>query len=93
MNKTPRISDAEWEVMEVVWERPSITAQEVVRALDTRDRRVVTPVGKWLGDDLLLEAAAITGGAARQAWELLGIPETTFRRRFRKASCMATDSR
>jgi BlaI family transcriptional regulator, penicillinase repressor len=31
--KTPRISDAEWEVMRVAWARGSVTAQEVVDAL------------------------------------------------------------
>jgi BlaI family penicillinase repressor len=31
--KTPRISEAEWEVMRVAWARGSVTAQEVVDAL------------------------------------------------------------
>jgi BlaI family transcriptional regulator, penicillinase repressor len=33
LNKAPRISDAEWEVMNVVWANPPITASEVVDAL------------------------------------------------------------
>jgi BlaI family penicillinase repressor len=38
MPKLPSISDAEWEVMHVVWERGTATAQEVHEALD-RGRR------------------------------------------------------
>ncbi len=30
---TPKISSAEWEVMSVVWEKPSVTAPEVFEAL------------------------------------------------------------
>ncbi len=31
--KTPRISEAEWEVMRVAWARGSVTAQDVVESL------------------------------------------------------------
>jgi len=34
MPKLPSISDAEWEVMHVLWERETATAQEVHEALD-----------------------------------------------------------
>ncbi|MBM4026020.1 MAG: BlaI/MecI/CopY family transcriptional regulator [Planctomycetes bacterium] len=33
MKKLPRISDAEWTVMKVLWARPGLTADEVVEAL------------------------------------------------------------
>ncbi|CAA7602352.1 Penicillinase repressor [Acididesulfobacillus acetoxydans] len=33
MNKTSRISDAEWQVMNVLWEKAPITAMEVVEIL------------------------------------------------------------
>lgn len=33
MAKTPSISDAEWEVMNVLWETPAMTASEVADAL------------------------------------------------------------
>ncbi len=33
MRKLPRISDAEWTVMKVLWSRPGQTAEEVVEAL------------------------------------------------------------
>lgn len=36
MGKTPQISDAEWEVMNVLWETSPRTASEVAEALCTR---------------------------------------------------------
>lgn len=36
MPKLPRISEAEWIVMEVIWSNPSITANETVDALTPR---------------------------------------------------------
>ena len=36
MRKLPRISDAEWEVMRVVWEKAPVTAGDVVRELAPR---------------------------------------------------------
>ncbi len=36
MNKVPRISDAEWEVMNVVWGKHPVTANEVVQELAER---------------------------------------------------------
>jgi BlaI family penicillinase repressor len=38
MSNVPQISDAEWEVMKVVWERQPVTAAEVVERLG-RERR------------------------------------------------------
>ncbi len=37
MNKIPKISDTEWEVMRVVWARHPITAAEVIEALSAKD--------------------------------------------------------
>lgn len=39
MNKVPRISGAEWEVMEVLWRKHPLTALEVVQQL--------APIKKW----------------------------------------------
>lgn len=36
MNNVPRISDAEWEVMKVLWAQAPCTANEVIEALHTR---------------------------------------------------------
>lgn len=33
MSKLPRITDAEWKIMEVVWESPPVTAQQVLEAV------------------------------------------------------------
>jgi BlaI family transcriptional regulator, penicillinase repressor len=37
MNKIPRISDTEWEVMRVVWTRHPITASEIIDQLTAQD--------------------------------------------------------
>ncbi|HEY8240553.1 MAG TPA: BlaI/MecI/CopY family transcriptional regulator [Kiritimatiellia bacterium] len=37
MQTTPRISEAEWEVMRIAWERGTVTAQAVVDALGHKD--------------------------------------------------------
>jgi diguanylate cyclase (GGDEF)-like protein len=48
--------------------------------------RLNFPLGRWLGDDLILEAAEAGNGIARRGAAIVGIPETTFRRRLQKAS-------
>jgi len=50
------------------------------------ERRTLFPLGKWLGDDLIMAADAAHGSVARRAATALGIPETTYRRRMRKAA-------
>jgi BlaI family penicillinase repressor len=37
MKRLPRISDAEWEVMRVVWERETCSASDIIAALHERD--------------------------------------------------------
>lgn len=37
MNRTPRISEAEWEVMKICWGRSPITAQEIIDQLVAQD--------------------------------------------------------
>jgi len=36
MSKTPRISESEWEVMKVLWERSPLTANEIVEVLSKK---------------------------------------------------------
>ncbi len=48
--------------------------------------RLNFPLGRWLGDDLIVEAAEAGDGVARRGAAIVGIPETTFRRRLQKAS-------
>ncbi|HBM79286.1 MAG: BlaI/MecI/CopY family transcriptional regulator [Clostridiales bacterium] len=33
MNELPQISDAEWQVMKVLWKRPRLTASEIIKEL------------------------------------------------------------
>ena len=37
MKQIPRISDTEWEIMRIVWEKHSVTASEVIRQLTAGD--------------------------------------------------------
>ncbi len=47
------------------------------------------PLGRWLAEDLILEAQVQSRGVLSQGARLLGIPESTFRRRFRRAQAAA----
>jgi len=47
------------------------------------------PLGTWLMEDIVLQAFAAAGEVSGRARALLGIPETTFRRRLRKATSKA----
>lgn len=47
--------------------------------------RLVAPLGRWLSEDLILEANAAGDGVARRGAAIVGIPETTFRRRLSRA--------
>jgi diguanylate cyclase (GGDEF)-like protein len=47
---------------------------------------VRTPIGKWLTEDLILTADRISGGVSRRGAELLGLPETTYRRQLQSAT-------
>jgi DNA-binding NtrC family response regulator len=44
------------------------------------------PLGKWLAEDLVLAADRLASGAARRGAEMLGIPDTTYRRQLRGAA-------
>lgn len=37
MNRKPRISETEWEVMKVLWLKSPLSAQEIIDVLSTRD--------------------------------------------------------
>ena len=47
------------------------------------------PLGSWLMEDIVLQAYEAGGGVSERARALLGIPETTFRRRLTKATSKA----
>jgi diguanylate cyclase (GGDEF)-like protein len=59
-------------------------AAEIAAAL-AGDRTALAPIGKWLTEDLILAAEQLSGGIARRAADLLGLPETTYRRQLRIA--------
>ncbi len=60
-------------------------AREIAAALAS-ERRGLTPVGKWLAEDLVLTADRLSGGVSRRAADLLGIPDTTYRRQLQAAA-------
>ncbi|MDH3745490.1 MAG: sigma 54-interacting transcriptional regulator [Acidobacteriota bacterium] len=72
-----------------VWQRlRTALGQEIELTLHV-DSEFLFPLGKWLGDDLFLEADEAAQGIARRGAVLLSVPETTFRRRLRKAQQQA----
>ena len=48
-------------------------------------RTALVPLGKWLTADLILTADRLSGGVSRRGADLLGIPETTYRRQLQAA--------
>jgi BlaI family penicillinase repressor len=61
MSSIPKISEAEWEVMEVVWRRSPITALDVVKALTPhkawKDQTIRTMLGRLARKKVLTYAA------------------------------------
>jgi diguanylate cyclase (GGDEF)-like protein len=56
-----------------------------IQALADDERGPQLPFGKWIAEDLLLEADRAEAGVARRAAHRLGLAETTFRRRLGQA--------
>jgi hydrogenase-4 transcriptional activator len=52
-------------------------------------RQPLAPLGRWLADDLVLEADRLGRGVARSAAAILGMPVTTFRRRLASSQAQA----
>ncbi len=48
--------------------------------------RPAVPLGKWLAEDLILAADRLVGRHAPEGSELLGLPETTYRRQLQNAT-------
>jgi hypothetical protein len=61
---------------------------EIAAVLGT-DRKALVPIGKWLLADLILTADRLAGGISRRGADLLGLPETTYRRQRQDASRLA----
>jgi DNA-binding NtrC family response regulator len=58
-------------------------AREISLALGSGKGPV--PLGKWLTEDLVLTADRMAGGVSRRGADLLGLPESTFRRQLQGA--------
>ena len=59
--------------------------RQVAVAVTKDDRRPV-PIGRWLSEDLVLDANDICNNVARRAAQLVNMPESTFRRQLEKAN-------
>ena len=59
-------------------------AAEIASALGP-DRAALVPMGKWLAADLILTADRLADGISRRGADLLGLPETTYRRQLQAA--------
>ncbi len=60
-------------------------AREISAALRHGDGGLA-PIGKWLAEDLILAADRLAGGTSRRASQLLGLPDTTYRRQLEAAA-------
>jgi hypothetical protein len=59
-------------------------AAEIAAAVGS-GRSALVPLGKWLAADLVLTADRLSGGVSRRGAELLGLPDTTYRRQLQAA--------
>ncbi len=85
ISETPPPSADSAASMAASWdELRALVAREIEMAL-AEGVAIARPLGKWLGEDLVCEAHAAVGGVARRAASMLGVPESTFGRRLRKA--------
>ncbi len=72
----PTSAEQAWDALEAA------LAQQVDSVLT---RGTLFPLGRWLSEDLVMEADAAARGVRKRGAALLGIPETTFRRKLSKA--------
>jgi DNA-binding NtrC family response regulator len=66
-----------------------VLAAEIAAVLGP-DRATLVPLGKWLTADLILTADHLADGVSRRGAELLGMPETTYRRQLQAAERQRT---
>ncbi len=57
MNEIPKISDSEWEVMKIIWERAPITSNEIVKELKAlmkwRDTTIYTLITRLANKNII----------------------------------------
>ncbi|HUG54360.1 MAG TPA: sigma 54-interacting transcriptional regulator [Vicinamibacteria bacterium] len=63
----------------------SALAREIAAAV-AGGRAGLVPLGKWLAEDLVLAADRLAAGVSRRGAELLGLPESTYRRQLQGAA-------
>lgn len=66
------------------WNELDEILKRIIQRVDGHRTKQPPPFGKWLEDDLVQVAYAQVGGIHRRGAALLGIPETTFRRRMKQ---------
>ncbi len=67
------------------WESLDAALDNAVRSVLGGDPAALPPLGRWLTDDLVIEAYEASGRVSTRGADLLGIPEATFRRKLRRA--------
>jgi diguanylate cyclase (GGDEF)-like protein len=60
-------------------------SNEIVATLASA-RSAPAPIGKWLIEDLILTADRLADGRSRRGSQMLGVPDTTYRRQLRSAT-------
>ena len=68
------------------WLRLEQELHRQVQFAVARDSRRPEPLGRWLGDDIVLEAYAQCDRVARRGAHVVGVAESTFRRHLDKAN-------
>jgi BlaI family penicillinase repressor len=57
MNEIPKISDSEWQVMKIIWERTPITSNEIVKELKAlmkwRDTTIYTLISRLANKNII----------------------------------------
>ncbi len=71
---------------ENAWEDLRQSLSEAIDRITAGEKVHPPPLGKWVHEDMVMEASRVTGDITSRAAGLLGIPETTFRRKLRAAS-------
>lgn len=67
-----------------IWEQLRNSLISKIQTVLKADKVVAVPLGRWLVEDLMLEADRFENGVIRRASKRLGLPETTLRRQVDK---------
>ena len=71
------------------WDALNTALGNLIQQIDINSGTQPLPFGKWLEEDLIQAAYEKVGGVHRRGATLLGIPETTFRRRMKQIQARA----